>query len=283
MSETNEMKLENKYQFSTLFSGSAGNSEYFGTEKSGVLIDIGRSCKQMENQLKRLNLTPDQITAILITHEHTDHCKGLKVWGKKYHTPVYASEGTLSALDNNGVITSDFPAYAVTTMPFLLNDEIKVTPFPTSHDCAEGMGYRFDVLDNANQETSGRSPSVSIVSDTGMITGEIKETVLGSQMVYCENDYNTDMLWCGVYPAILKARIDSDHGHLSTSQVGKFARELVGFEEPTSIFWVGHLSEYNNDPELAKTLIEKAVSTSDKKDDVNVEAAPKEDPLTYHF
>lgn len=252
--------------FYTLFSGSAGNSEYLGTPEGGVLIDMGRSCRQMEQQLAKIGVQPEAVQAIFITHEHTDHCKGIKVWGKKYHTPVYASEGTLDALDEKGLLTDKFPAFSITDAPFDLNP-MTVTPFPTSHDCAEGMGFRFDFPNDT---------AVSIISDTGEITEEIRETVAGTTLLYCENDYNTDLLWCGKYPAELKARIDSPTGHLSTAQVGQYARELVESETPPQQIVLGHLSEHNNDPEITERLVKLAV-----QDKCQVAVAQKEVPMQY--
>lgn len=252
--------------FYTLFSGSAGNSQYLGTPESGVLIDIGRSCRQMEQQLANIGVKPEAVQAVFITHEHTDHCKGIKVWGKKHHTPVYASEGTLDALDEKGLLTDQFPAFSISDAPFSLQ-QMTITPFATSHDCAESMGFRFDLPEGT---------SVSIISDTGEITDDIRETVAGTTLLYCENDYNTDMLWCGPYPAELKARIDSSTGHLSTAQVGQYARELVDSETPPEQIVLGHLSEHNNNPTTAKSLVQKAV-----QEKCLVDVAQKDVPKQY--
>lgn len=253
--------------FATLFSGSAGNSQYLGTKDSGVLIDIGRSCRQMEQQLAKLGVKPEAVKAILLTHEHGDHSKGLKVWEKKHPTPLYASGGTLGALDEADVLTGDYPVYQVYAEPFEAGG-YTVTAFPTSHDCAEGTGYRLDLPDGV---------SVSVIPDTGIILPEIRETVTGSDLVYCENDYNTDLLWCGPYPYKLKTRIDSDEGHLSTAQVGKFARILVHDEtHPVKRIVLGHLSEHNNDPEMAVRLVSMAVQGA-----VPVNVAAKQDPKLF--
>lgn len=253
--------------FCTLFSGSSGNCLFVGdSADGGILIDIGRSCRQVEKQLSGIGVMPEQIQGILLTHEHTDHCKGLEQWEKKYTTPLYSAEETLEELDNQGKISGKFPAYAVFDEEFAIGD-YRVTAFPLSHDCAQCMGYRVTL-------PSGHS--VSIVPDTGKITEECLNVVPGSDLVCCENDYNTDKLWCGEYPTQLKERIDSDTGHLSTKQVGAFARKLVSGDRPTETIVLYHLSEHNNDPELAKELVKSAVH-----DKALVETAKKDKVMVF--
>lgn len=258
--------LTDSISFVTLFSGSSGNSQYLGTKDAGILIDIGRSCRQMERQLNRIGGKPEAVKAILLTHEHGDHSKGLAVFEKKHPVPLYASGGTLGALDEAGTLSGAYPVYQVFAEPFSAGG-FTVSAFPTSHDCAEGTGYRI---------TLPNGTVVSVIPDTGTVLPEIREAVNGTDFLYCENDYNTDMLWCGPYPYSLKVRIDSDLGHLSTAQVGRFARTLVSAEHPVRQIVLGHLSEHNNDPELAVRLVSRAVQNA-----VPVGVAKKETPVLF--
>ena len=124
--------------FGTLYSGSSGNSTYIGDRSGGILVDVGKNAKQTTLALQEMGLSPEQIHAIFITHEHTDHICGLRVFANRYHIPVYASLGTLEALDEKGHLRGDFPVFQMTDTADI--GDFHVQCFHTSHDCAEEIG-----------------------------------------------------------------------------------------------------------------------------------------------
>lgn len=125
-----------------LFSGSTGNSYYIGSKSSGILVDIGRSCKQVTTVMQRCGIDPLSVQGILITHEHSDHISGLRVFASKYHIPVFASKGTLGALESMGILSDKYPAYTIEDTLELAG--MHVNAFRTPHDCAESFGYRIE-------------------------------------------------------------------------------------------------------------------------------------------
>ena len=115
-----------------LFSGSTGNSYYIGSKSSGILVDIGRSCKQVTTVMQRCGIDPLSVQGILITHEHSDHISGLRVFASKYHIPVFASKGTLGALESMGILNDKYPAYTIEDTLELAG--MHVNAFRTPHD-----------------------------------------------------------------------------------------------------------------------------------------------------
>ena len=223
-----------------LFSGSKGNCYYLGSQQKGILIDIGRSAKQIEKALYERELDPEKITAIFITHEHTDHIQGLKVFAGRYGMKVYASAGTISQLEQKGIITPKVHIEQITAKG-IETDDIKVRPFRISHDCAEGFGYVAETAD-------GRK--TAFATDTGYITEEMSEAVMGCDTVVIESNHDVRMLQSGGYPYILKQRILSDVGHLSNDACAGKLAELV--RSGSTRIMLAHLSRENNIPLLAE-------------------------------
>ena len=147
-----------------LFSGSTGNSYYIGSKSSGILVDIGRSCKQVTTVMQRCGIDPLSVQGILITHEHSDHISGLRVFASKYHIPVFASKGTLGALESMGILNDKYPAYTIEDTLELAG--MHVNAFRTPHDCAESFGYRIEAEDGH---------TVTVATDIGHIAGGGRE------------------------------------------------------------------------------------------------------------
>ena len=223
-----------------LFSGSSGNSYYLEASGSGILIDCGRSAKQLENALRDNNIDVGSIRAIFITHEHSDHVSALRVFSVRHGIPVYASPGTAQYLKSNGIINEKVDMRPLTLDGTEL-ESMCVRPFRISHDCAEGYGYCVETQD-------GRI--TAFATDTGIVTAEIKNALAGCDTVVLESNHDVGMLRYGSYPYVLKRRILSDIGHLSNELCADTCAGLV--DSGTTRLLLAHLSKENNFPDLAK-------------------------------
>ncbi|MBQ4347478.1 MAG: MBL fold metallo-hydrolase [Firmicutes bacterium] len=239
-------------QLASLFSGSSGNGIYIGTKYTRLLIDAGLSGKKTEEALQKTGIAPDKLDAILVTHEHVDHVRGVGVLARRYSLPVYATCGTWDAM---GPITGDIPDhlrhYIYAGENFTIN-EINISPFSIPHDANEPVGFRFE---------SGRA-AAAVATDLGHITPELVRTLTELDALVLESNYDLDMLASGSYPEPLKRRIHGRFGHLSNAMAGELLiRVMCG--RLKNVF-LGHLSEENNRPELAfqtvaKTLEKKGI------------------------
>ncbi len=223
-----------------LFSGSSGNCYYLGTNESGILIDAGRSARQIKTALDERELDIKKVRAIFITHEHIDHTKGLRVLASKYGIKVYASRGTIGEMECKGLINDSVDISPI-TLDGMETDNMRIIPFRISHDCAEGYGYVIETQD-------GRRTAFS--TDTGIISDEIEAALSGCDTVVLESNHDIRMLQNGYYPYPLKKRILSDFGHLSNDCCADTAVKLV--KSGTTRFILAHLSKENNMPYLAE-------------------------------
>ncbi len=223
-----------------LFSGSSGNCIYIEfSENYAVLVDAGKSNKQLENSFKTNNINPNNIKAIFITHEHSDHVAGLRVFIKNHDVKIYGSEGTLLALQEKGIISKK-DNFEVLKKNEKNLDFFSVKPFSISHDCREGFGYSF---------VSGNGEKISVCTDLGYVSDEIKNDLKGSNTIVLESNHDTMMLQNGPYPYYLKRRILSEVGHLSNDSCGELLPYLV--KNGTKNIVLSHLSAHNNLPDLA--------------------------------
>ena len=225
-------------KFITLFSSSSGNSYYIGSSGQGVLIDAGRSCKQLELALSRNNIDIRTIRAVFITHEHSDHCQGLKVLASRYGFTVYGSEGTLNALEKADRLSSRFTADVIEKRVSIGDMLIERTNTP--HDAAESCAYTVTTPDGS---------VATIATDMGIMLPEVREAIRKSTLAVVESNHDVDMLRCGPYPYVLKRRILSDRGHLSNKACAEELAEFV--KSGVTRLVLGHLSQENNTPALA--------------------------------
>lgn len=248
-----------------LFSGSKGNSYYIGTMSEGVLIDAGRSCKQIENAMEANGLKMSNVSAVFVTHEHTDHCSALKVLASRYNFDVYASGGTLNALQQGGKI-------APATRTEIIEAEVAtgnmfVQRIDTPHDAAESCCYRVVAPDGK---------SALIATDMGVMLPAVREAAEKSDFVVLESNHDIEMLKTGIYPYYLKQRILSKKGHLSNDACAKELVNLVS--KGTLRLMLGHLSEQNNTPQLA---LATSIATLEQqgmkfRSDYSLDIAPSE-------
>ena len=252
-------------RFCPLFSSSSGNSIYIGGSDGGILIDAGVSARQLTQALARLEIPVDSIRAILVTHEHSDHVKGLRVMAKNHCLPVFTSHGTAEKLRGSGIADGSFDLKEIACRPFEAAG-MRITPFPLPHDCAEGFGYAVELPD-------GRRAAVA--TDLGQMTAEILAAINGCDLVLLESNHDYAMLRTGPYPLYLKQRILSKYGHLSNEGCAQTVPELL--KGGTTRFFLGHLSRQNNTPQLAhRSALATLCATGGRENvDFTLEVAPE--------
>ena len=217
---------------SVLASGSKGNSTYIETNNTKVLIDAGMSNLYIEKKLILLGVNPDDINFVFITHTHTDHIAGLKVFIKKHHPKVFLTIDMYNELKD---IIND---YEILESEIILNDLI-VDYFKTSHD-TDSVGYIFKSNDK----------EIVYVTDTGYINIKNLKKLNNKDLYIFESNHDIEMLMNNPnYPYQIKQRILGDKGHLSNNQCKEYLNKIIG--DKTKYIVLAHLSEQNNDPSLA--------------------------------
>ena len=229
-----------------LASGSSGNAYVVRSGRTSLLVDVGISALQVRCRLEAFDLGPDDIDAVFLTHEHSDHVRGLDVFLRRHRAaPVWATRGTWSCLqirsDGGGELKSGRS---------LRVGELHVTPVKTSHDAAEPVAFVFD---------DGHHCAV-VCTDTGKFTTLLQQRLQGCELLLLETNHDKDMLRHGPYPWSLKQRIDSNTGHLSNHQ----SREAVEYLQSSLLRAVVglHLSAENNCPTLVRESLLEVVDDS---------------------
>ncbi len=234
--------------FCSLYSGSSGNALFCQYGDTRLLIDAGKTGKNLEEALGKIGVPPETLSGILITHEHSDHILGAGVMARRFHLPLYATQETWRAMaGKTGRIPGELIRTVQSGKDFWLG-EIGVEPFSIPHDAADPVGYRL----------WGGNISISTATDLGEFTDDVYDHIAGSTMVLLESNHDPDMLRANPhYNAQLKARILGDHGHLSNEAcAGALLRLISG---GTRHLLLGHLSGENNTPALARRVSETAM------------------------
>ncbi len=220
-------------------SSSSGNCCLVRGGGESVLIDAGISATRIRDGLARAGVRPETLTGIFITHEHTDHIKGLSIFLKKAPVPVYAPGIVAAALRR--LVPGVSPCLRVVVPEKSLSlGALTVTAFPTPHDTNESVGYRIEAEDGT---------SFAIATDTGCVTDTMLRYLSGADIALIEANHDEEMLRFGPYPVYLKRRILSDEGHLSNAECTWLAAVLA--RRGTKQIVLGHLSKQNNVPGLA--------------------------------
>ncbi len=225
----------------SLYSGSSGNCIYIGSDQANILIDVGVSTKKVVEALQNVEIKPEEIDAVLITHEHSDHIGGLGVFLRKYGIPVYGTAKTLEAVLNyknigkvdTGLFHSIHPEES-----FLIRD-VYVKAISTWHDAVDPVCYT----------VSDGNKKISVATDLGDFDSHIIDSLSGSDAMLIEANHDIRMLEVGPYPYVLKQRILGKYGHLSNERGGQLVRELLN--DHIKGIYLGHLSKENNYPDLA--------------------------------
>ena len=231
------------FKFCNLYSGSSGNCSLVETENTKILVDAGVTSKKIREGLETIGKSINQIDAVIITHEHSDHVKGLQVLCKNNNIPIYANSHTFSMMKQ--VIPEEQKKYFNTNEYFEIKD-LRIYPFSIPHDAADPCG--FSIYHDKNK--------ISIATDIGHMENKIIDNLAGSDYILLESNYEPNMLKCSRYPYQLKKRILGENGHLSNEDAANTISTLVKLG--VSNFSLGHLSEENNLPELAyQTVMEE--------------------------
>ncbi|MDB5287206.1 MAG: beta-lactamase domain protein [Mucilaginibacter sp.] len=222
----------------SLNSGSNGNCYYIGNEREAVLVDAGISCRETEKRMARMGLSMQKVKAIFISHEHSDHIRGLAVLAKKYRLPVYVTDGTVHHC-------RDVPKELCYTLKSYLPVQIgslEITAFPKHHDAVEPHSFMI-----TNGDTR-----IGVFTDIGAPCEHLIRHFAQCHAVFLEANYDEDMLEQGRYPIYLKRRIRGGKGHLSNKQ----ALEMFITHKPDYMSHVllAHLSKDNNNPEVVQQL-----------------------------
>ena len=226
-------------KFCSLYSGSSGNSIFLSDGRTKLLIDAGLSAKRIIEALVSIGENPSELSAVLISHEHSDHIKGAGILSRKFNIPVYANENTWEAMSSMlGPVNLANRLYFNTGMEFQIG-EITIRAFSIPHDACDPVGYNF----------FAENKKVTVATDIGHISLELLNCLEASDLLLLESNHDVEMLRIGPYPWHLKKRIAGEHGHLSNEAAGKVIAYMA--EKGTKRFLLGHLSRENNFPELA--------------------------------
>lgn len=227
-----------------LFSSSKGNAEFIGTERGGILIDCGASCKRLVQALELNHIPLSAVQGIFITHEHSDHVAGLQVFTKHNRIKVYGQKLTLQNLCAKDKISSDTELIEMTEKSVVCGD-CEISCFNTPHDTVQSCGYKIRTYDDK---------LCAVCTDLGIVTDVVHDALIDCNLVMIEANYDTKMLMNGKYTLDLKRRIMSNTGHLSNDNCGKMVCELVN--AGTTHILLAHLSQENNTPEIAYSTVE---------------------------
>ncbi|WP_421382396.1 MBL fold metallo-hydrolase [Bacillus salacetis] len=245
--------------FSVLASGSTGNAIYVETDQNSFLVDAGLSGKQMEALFQKIDRNIKDLTGLLVTHEHSDHIKGIGILARKYGLPVYANEKTWKAMDpliGNVPLDQKFEFGMEKVQSF---GSLDIESFGVSHDAAEPMFYTF--------HHEGRK--LVLVTDTGYVSDRMKGIISNANTYVFESNHDVDMLRMCRYPWSIKRRILSDVGHVSNEDAAIAMSEVFG--DQTKSIYLAHLSKDNNMKDLARmsvsqTLESKGIKVGDQFD-----------------
>ena len=240
-------------RFVSIASGSSGNCIYAGTDTTHILVDAGISARRIEKGLSEVGLKATELSAICITHEHSDHIKGLGVLARKYEVPIYGTEGTLREISKTkslGEYPEELLHPVLPDVDFSVGD-MTVQPFHIDHDAADPVAYRIH---------SG-TKSIAVATDLGHYNQYTIDHLLDLDAVLLESNHDIRMLETGPYPYYLKRRILGDFGHLSNENAGRLLNCILN--DRLKYILLGHLSKENNMPELAYETVRLEVDMGD--------------------
>lgn len=238
-----------------LSSGSCGNSFLIFSNGSGVLLDAGLSSKELERRMSSFGVSPSDIDAVLLTHEHTDHVRGARRFCAEHKVKLYGTRGTLSLTPLDGVEREPIRAGESFRV-----GELALTPFLVMHMAAEPVAFSVRL---------GRR-TVAVASDLGCVTKEVVAHMKGADLIMVEANYDDELLMGGTYPPFLKSAISGKNGHLSNRDAGLLSSEAVDSDNAEVV--LVHLSLENNTPELAERTVSESLRRAGREPTIRVSA-----------
>lgn len=239
----------------SIASGSSGNCIYIGTDRTNILVDAGISAKRIVSGLNDLSIKPEEIDGILVTHEHSDHIKGIGVLCRKYGIPIYATQGSTKGILEYSAL-GDFDRELVHSVDieniFELGD-ITIEPFRISHDAYEPCAY----------VASHEGKRVAVATDMGMFDDYTISHLQNLDALLLEANHDVKMLQVGSYPYYLKRRILGDRGHLSNENTGRLLAQIL--HDDFKGVLLGHLSKENNYEHLAYETVKMEITMAECK------------------
>ncbi len=227
--------------FCNLGSGSKGNSTFIQSQTTSILIDQGFSVKNLRERFEQAGLLPDSVAAILITHEHTDHTRGVGTFARRYKIPVYVTERTAAVIDDK--IKKNIEMRHFVTGDMIQIGDLRIKTFHIPHDAQDPIGM----------VVSAENKRIGILTDIGEVRQSVLYQLTDLNLLFLEANHDTEMLINGSYPLSVKQRIKSRMGHLSNSQSLDLLRRLSSNEKMLHLI-LGHLSEENNLPDIVNGL-----------------------------
>ena len=244
---------DSSFKYSILASGSKGNSFYVETPKKRFLIDAGLTGKKITSLLAEIDRKPEDLDAIFVTHEHSDHIKGVGVLARRYHLDIYANEKTWETIDSRQMIgkLDNVQKHVFERGKLMTFGDIDIESFGVSHDAVDPQFYRLMKDDK----------SFVLLTDTGYVSDRMAGMIENADGYLIEANHDVDILRSGAYPWSLKQRILSDKGHLSNEDGAQTMIRTIG--NRTKKIYLGHLSKENNIKELAHMTMENNLMQAD--------------------
>ena len=238
-------------RFSVLASGSAGNACYVESARSRVLIDAGLSCREIIRRLELINVNPESLDALILTHEHSDHIKGAGPLARRFDIPVFGNSSTLKkGLRTLGDLSKPITIHTGQTIPI---QDLHIETFTKCHDAVDPMGVAI----------SSNGVKLGLVTDLGRSTRLVEDHLRGCRALVIEFNHDEKMLEEGPYPLDLKRRIRGPDGHLSNHQAGELVKTV--FHEDLKLVVPAHISDTNNLPEKALQAAERVMMEIGRK------------------
>ncbi len=243
---------DEKLIFRSFASGSSGNCYYLGTQKRGILLDAGISAREIQRRLREMQLDFEDIMGVFVTHDHADHIRAVGTLGERIHIPIYSTANIHSGIDRNYGVQEKLKTsrrYFEKGVPFDFFD-MHINTFGISHDSTECVGYVIQAF----------GQTFMLATDCGEPSEELEAGIRMSNHIVIEANHDERMLLNGPYPTYLKERILSPRGHQSNSTCARLLAD--NFHNGLRNIFLCHLSQDNNDPDVALQTVESALGSN---------------------